>query len=292
MTRQGASRPYTWVWFNPTRLFRFLADGLAPLRWMVWLIWPCALFAGLAAAFSWYEMLAHVERVMFQLSFWQSMVASMLSSNLASKLALGIVLGHFRGDPQEFGVTLRFGLIPRFYVDRSPIRKLPLAQRRSCYAATLLAKVVLFAVGMLGWAIVRRSGSGAAEVLLALGITGFGSFVFVANPLLPLDGSNWLCARLGRPTLHRDSFRLTYMLATRRPAPDGLTPRLKRVMVLYALASIVFTAVLLYSVLSVVAGTLEAQFQGAGVLIFCFVLAAAIHFLVSRRNWRQPARTG
>lgn len=292
MTQRKSSRPYTWVWFNPARMFRFLADNLSPVRWLAKLIWPFAAFAGIAAAFSWYDMLAHIDRVLFKLVFWESMLASMLTSNLASKLAVGIVMGQYRGDPQEFGLTLRFGLIPRFYVDRSPIRKLGLQQQKTCYASTLLAKVVLFAVGMLGWAIVRRSGSGVSDVLLALGISGFGSFLFVANPLLPLDGSNWLCAALRKPTLHRDSFRLTYMLATRRPTPSGLEPRAKMVMVSYALASIAFTAVLLYSVLSVLASTLEAQFQGAGVLIFCFLLASAIQFLISRKNWRKPSQAG
>ncbi len=292
MTERKSSRPYTWIWFNPASMFRVLADNLSPIRWLAKLIWPFAIFAGIAAAFNWYDMLAHIDRVLFKLSFWENLLASMLTSHLASKLSVGMVMSYYRADSQEFGMTLLFGFIPRFYVDRSAIKALELAQRKNCYAATLLAKVVLFAVGILGWAIIRRSGSGASEALLALGVSGFTSFLFVANPLLPFDGCKWLCVRLGKPTLRRDSFRLTYMIATRRPTPSKLDGRAKTAMVLFTIASIAFTAALLYSILSVVAITMEQQLQGAGVLIFCFMIAAAAHFLISRASSRKPSRTG
>ena len=290
MTDKKPSQPFTWIWFNPTRMFQFLAANLAPVRWLAILIWPFAIFAGIAAIFNWYEMLAHISRLLFKLSFWESILLGLLTSNLASKLAVGTVMSYYRVNSQGFGITLLFGLLPRFFVDRRPIKNLELVQKKTCYASTLLAKIILFAVGILVWAITRRTGSGASEIFLALGITGFSSFLFVANPLLPLDGSKWLCARLKKPTLYRDSLQLMYMIATRRPTPSGLDPRAKTAMVLFALAAITFTAVLIYSVLSVVASGLERQFQGAGVLIFCFLIAVVISFLISRVLSRKSSK--
>lgn len=290
MTDKKPSQPFTWIWFNPTRMFQFLAANLAPVRWLTLFIWPFAIFAGIATISNWYEMLAHIERLLLKLSFWESILAGLLTTNLASKLAVGIVMSYYRAYPQGFGITLLLGLIPRFYVDRSPIKKLELAQQKTCYSSTLLVKVLLFAVGMLVWAITRRTGSGASEIFLALGISGFSSFVFTANPLLPLDGCKWLCAWLKKPTLYRDSLHMTYMIATRRPTPSGLAPGAKVGMVLFALAAIGFTAVLIYSVLSVVSSGLERQFQGAGVLIFCFLIAVTIFFLISRVTSRKSSK--
>ena len=290
MTDKKPSQPFTWIWFNPTRMFQFLAANLAPVRWLAILIWPFAIFAGIAAIFNWYEMLAHISRLLFKLSFWESILLGLLTSNLASKLAVGTVMSYYRVNSQGFGITLLFGLLPRFFVDRRPIKNLELVQKKTCYASTLLAKIILFAVGILVWAITRRTGSGASEIFLALAISGFASFIVVANPLLPLDGCKWLCAWLKKPTLYRDSLQLVYMIATRRPTPSGLDPRAKAAMVLFALAAIGFTAVMIYIVLSAVSSGLERQFQGAGVLIFCFLIAVVIFFLISRMTALKSAK--
>ncbi len=278
--------PFTWPWLDPARMFRASAAILSPARFLTRLIWPLAILAALGAIFNWYDLLAHIDRVLGTLSFWQKLLIGLLVTNLLSKLALGTVMGYFRADPREFGMRLLLGVLPKFYVDRAPIRELDLRTQRTCYATQLLTKLALFAVGIFVWNMLRRSGTGAADMFLALGISGLVSFLFVANPLLPLDGCKWVSAWLGRPKLRRDSFKLTYLLVTRRAVPPGLGQSEASAMVSYTVASILFTAFLIYVVLATLAFALERQLQGTGVLIFCLVLAMLTLFALSMRSWR------
>ncbi len=282
--------PYTYPFFDPVHVFRALADFLAPVQFLTWLIWPAAIVAATGAAFNWEALMAHIERVFDQFTFWQSMFLGMVTSNLFSKVFLGIVMGYYGADTREFGLKLKFGILLKFYVDRSPIKGLDLRSRKSCYATSLLTKLALFAIGIFMWNMLRRSGSGLADVCLAFGVVGFGSFLFTANPLFPADGCKWMSAALGRPNLRQNSFRLTYLLITRRPIPEGLDRREAAALLFYAICAIIFTAILVYVVFSAIALALEAQFQGNGVVIFCLILAMLTHFFVSVRSRRRGNR--
>lgn len=287
----AAARPYSWPLFDPSGAFQSLAATLGPVRWLAHLIWPLAIVATIGAMFNWTAFSLHVSRVIYEISFWQSLVISMLTANLASRVAIGIVMARYGAISHVFGVTLRFGILPKFYIDRKPIRKLELRERRICYSTTLMAKLALYALGTFAWIMLRRTGSGAADVALALGLVGLGSFLFAANPLLPLDGCNWLSARLGRPKLWKESFQLSALILRRQPLPEGLDWREASAMVLYAVAAIVFTAFLFYAIVIGAMFALEAQFGGNGVVMFCVLLAISTHFVISVRMRRPSTKS-
>ena len=283
-------RPYTWPLFDPLHSFRAIAAFLAPARFSVKLIWPLGLIAIYGAMFNWYDLLAHIDRVFLQISFWQGIVIALLSVNFFSKFFLGLVLAHYREDAREFGLKLKFGLLLKFYVDRSTIKNLDLERQRTCFATSLLVKLALAAIGFFLWNMMRKTGTGVADVVLAIGVYGFSSFLFVANPLFPADGCKWFSATLGRPNLRADSLKLNYLILTRRPIPPMLSRGEVVAMVLFGIASIVFTALLVFLIISLIAMVLEAQFQGSGVVMFCIIMALAVNFFISIRSPRKPVR--
>ncbi len=278
---------------DPSGFFRALNNWLSPLRLLRHLIPPLALIAGFAMYHNQYDLLVQLDRFAGQLAFWQSFLLTMITANLLSKVARGMTLAHFGADSRNWGVKLSYGIVPRFYIDSRKVKQLGPAAQRVFYAASPLLRLLLFVLGLLGWVILYRTGSGLAPVLLTVGMGGLGSFLFVANPLLPLDGYNWLSVVLKRPNLRTHAFRLLGMVATLRPLPPELRWTEFWVLLLYAIGSLVFTAFLLFTILSGIAYGLEAQFHGTGVAIFCLILAVAGLFLLSmweKRNGQGARR--
>lgn len=275
---------------NPAWLFQLLADVLAPVRPLRFLFLPTVLIAGYGAIFNTYDIEAHMARIALTLSFLQTLILGMLTANLLGKVAQGIAMARNNADTDEFGIRLAFGVIPRFYIFQGPIGTLGFPAQRQCYAAPLLFRLGMFSLGVLLWMAVWRSGSGVGEMALALATVGLSSFLFTANPLFPGDGYHWLTARLERPRLRQDGFKIIGMLLTFRRIPPELPRREFWLLVLYAVFSVAFTAFVIFSILFAVAFVLEEQLRGTGVVLFCVILACFVAFLLSFFKNKRPGR--
>lgn len=284
--------PFSLKLFDPRLPFSFLAALLLPLRFLWRLVWPAAILACCAAAFNWYQLVDHLDRVMLTFSFLQNLLLGLFSANLSAKLAQGITMNWCGGQSREFGIRLAFGFLPRFYIEHQAIRGMSFRNQRACYAAPLLARLSVFAGGILGWTMLHRSAPGLSELLLAVGGVGFGAFLFNANPLWPADGYHWVAAATQRPKLRPHAMQVLWMTVTRRPIPPDLPRREYWLLMSYALASIVFTAVIVYLVLTAIAFALEERFRGTGVFIFCLLLVSVGTFLLSVRANRKRRRGG
>ncbi len=262
---------------------------LAPLGFLKYAILPLAVFASFLSIQEWYPMQAQFGRVMLSMSFIQGILLGLFTNNLLSKVMLGIAMSAHGIPARQFGIRLMLGFIPRFYVQRSQIRELNLVGQRACYAVPLLTKLALYGIGIVMWSMIRRSGTGASDAFLALGMVGFSGFLFTANPLFPADGQRWLAAVLRRPNIRRQSFQVLGMVLRRRPLPAAMNRAEAWAMAIYAIASVGFTAFLLYMIMSAVAVGLEAQFHGAGVVLFSILLAMLALFLVSMLQQKPSA---
>lgn len=278
------SSPFSLTLANPSRVLSLAADLLSPLRVLAILVWPAALLAAIAGYFNWYDLSRNLELALSTFTFLQNLLVSMLTANLLSRLVMGVTMAAQGIPPQEFGIRLLFGVIPRFYVSTAQIRQLDFPQQRRCYAAPLLTRLGLFAIGVLTWVLLRRGGTGAADAALVLGATGLGAFLFTLNPIWRADGYHWMAAWFRMPDLREQSYRLLGLILRRKQIPEMLSARAIRGLLFYALASIVFTAVLISLILSSVAYGLEQQYRGAGVIMFALILSMMLAFLISRRN--------
>lgn len=280
---------------DPAAVFRLLAEVLAPLRPLRFLLLPLGLASAYGALFNIHELEAHMARISLTLSFAQSLVLSMLTANLLGKTAQGIAMARHQADTDEFGIRLAFGVLPKFYILKGPIADLDFPAQRDCYAAPLRFRLWMCVIGILVWIILRRSGSGAADVALALTLAGLTSFLFTANPLLPADGYRWLTARLERPRLRQDGLKILRMLLTFRRMPPDLPRREFWLLLLYAVLSLGFTAFVFLSIIFAAAFVLELQLRGTGVVLFCLLMAGFVAFLLSfveRRRGRRARGSG
>ena len=287
-----AGRPPMSVRFgDPSRFFRALSDFLAPISPLRHLLGPGLVLAVGVIWFDWVDFSAHLDRINSSLAFWQTLLISILTAALFGKLAQGVVMHRHGASAEECGIKLSFGIVPRFYIAKNGISQLDFRSQRACYAATLTFRLWMFVLGALIWSITRRSGSGAADVSVVMGAVGIGSFFFIANPLLPLDGYHWMAAFLKRPRLRQDSLKVLGLLSRFRPLPEGLKRREFWLLLLYAVVSIAFTGFIVFSVLTAVLYMLEAELRGAGVVIFALMLASVGVFVLSRRQ-KAASRKG
>ena len=278
------SSPFSATFANPSRALSLASDLLAPLRFFRHIIWPLAILALIAGAYNWYDIKENLDLALSTFSFVQNLVISMLTANLFSRLVMGMTMSYLGIPPHEFGIRLFFGFVPRFFVSTGQIRRLDFPQQRICYAAPLLARLFLFAFGILTWVLIRRGGTGAADAALVLGATGLAAFLFTLNPIWRADGYMWMTAWLRMPDLREQSYRLLGLILRGQPIPKMLSARAIRGLMFYAVASIVFTTALVLLVLSAIAFALEEQFRGTGVVMFAFILAMVLAFLIHRRS--------
>lgn len=277
---------------NPSGFFRVANGLLGPLAVLRHLILPGVILALAVMWFNWLEYLSHVDRIYALLQFWQTMLITLMSASLFGKLMQGVVMHRQGAVSDEWGIKLSFGVIPRLYIAKNTINRLSFRSQRACYAASLQFRLVMFVVGMLVWAMTRRSGTGAADFAVVMASVGIGSFVFIANPLWPADGYHWLAAWLERPRLRPNAFRVLSMVFRRHPLPDTLKPREFWLLLGYAVVSIAFTAFILFTVLTGVGYMLEASLRGAGMVIFAVILASICFYLLSMRQRSQGKKAG
>ena len=284
--------PMSIVFFNPQGFFRWCADTFYYLRYTRYLVAPLAVFGLLIWYHEWYTMEDNLTRVTRSFGFLGSMLIGLFACNFLSRITSGTAMAMAEVDSQQFGMRLLMGLVPRFFIDRSGIKTLNYKGQRRQYSVALLTRLAVFGVGLLIWAMSRRSGSGSADFALAVGMSGFMSFLFTANPLWFADGGMWLSAYFERNKLRTEAFQVVGMVLRRRPLPSSLRRREAVALFVYAMACVVFTAVIAALVIWVLATALEAQFRGTGVVIFCIILAIAILSLVSlgRRGGKKPGQ--
>lgn len=272
---------------DPSTVFPALAEFLAPVSFVRFLIVPVTAMAAAGSYFNGLRMERHLVEIALTQSFVQNFLLGLIVSNLLAKLAQGITMARFGAECDEIGMRLAFGIIPKFYIAKASIRRLDFQYQRRCYAAPLLFRIGVYAAGMLVWTMFFRTSPGLAAMALAIAMAGLGSFLFTANPLLPADGYRYIAAVLKRPKLRTHAFRMIGMLIRFRPLPRDLPEREFWLLLLYGVGAAAFTAYVVFWVVANVALALETTLHGTGVLLFCMMIAAFAVFATSHAEIRQ-----
>ncbi len=289
---RGPRQPARWTLFNPNRVLGALAVVSRPFRHAVWLLLALVPLAVLTLLNHQTDFDADIARAFRSLSVGLTLLLSLFLVNLTSKVLQGTVCRGFGGDMHEFGIRLAFGLLPRFFVDKGQIRRLPRRARLWCYAAPLLMKLALFSVGVLVWVWLRPSGSVLSEFALILSQFGIAAFLFTANPLWRADGYLFLTTVYDQPRLRENALAVLRLWLTFKPVPAALSTGQRWALLSFATGIVLFTTVLVGAVLVKLAITLESELQGLGVLLFLLAVALLAGWVLAvSRNRRDRAET-
>ncbi|MBN2885769.1 MAG: hypothetical protein JXM75_03555, partial [Chromatiaceae bacterium] len=184
-----------WTLINPAPVFAALARALAPVRLLFLLLSLSLIGLVPLALYTLFDNQALMHQDLAWLgtstSYFGRLLFSLLLINLLRCLVQGTLIAHFGGEARAFGIRLRFGIIPRFFIDKSAIRDFNRRAKLWTWGANLLFRLVLVAAGALIWISLRDSASSLALNALVLAHAGLIGFVLVCLPIRASDGYRW-----------------------------------------------------------------------------------------------------
>lgn len=276
--------------FNPHGLFKFFSWIFSPFTFFVWLI-PIGCVLAIIVLLNNSSEYAHdvtAMRTRFGLgSLVIHLILATISIRLLSKLAQGAICCHFGGVIERFGIRMMFGMMPRLFIDKRPIRGLSRRGQLWSYAGPLLIKLSLFSGGIMTWFMIRGRGFFQADLAIFLGTIGLAGFLFTANPLWQADGYNWLTIYLRIERLRERAFTALKLFLLRRPFPPQLHSRERSGLVVFGMATVTFTLFIVVVVVIMLGITLERQLGGFGVVLFLALLASFTGWFMAQKKWNQ-----
>jgi hypothetical protein len=202
-------RETQWVLCNPEPGFALLAPAFQWLRPVAPAL-AGALIIGLTIAlylFFHYADAFHRDLHSYRggMSYLGLLIINLLTVNLLRCLVQGLVCAAHQVPIPEFGIRLRFGVLPRFYIDKSRVREVQRSSKLWIYATSPLLRIVLITIGVCLWAQFRETSRPLSVIGAWMGHAGFMGLLFVAIPLWNSDGYRWLAAFLNLPPRFRQN---------------------------------------------------------------------------------------
>lgn len=241
----GSRDEERWTLFNPNSLFVKVADTLAPARILFRLLALSLVALVPLALYILFDNQALMQQDLARIgqsrSYFGRLIFSMLLINLLRCLVQGTLIAYYEGQVRAFGIRLRFGIIPRFFIDKSAISDFRRSAQLWTWGANLLFRLVLVVAGTLLWITLRANGSSLAINALVLTHAALIGFLLVSLPLRASDGYRWLMTwrRLPLSTLKLALLVLGARLRG-KPLPTSIDPARARRLMLYSLVLISF----------------------------------------------------
>jgi putative peptide zinc metalloprotease protein len=290
--RRNKSDDPRWALFNPQRAFTTLLRIVQPAR-RVFKLLVFALIPGVPI--STYLIARHSEEfystlrsLTTELGYFGHLVFTLFAANFLRCMIQGVLCAYYQAPVQEFGIRLRFGIIPRFYIKRNEVRHLSRSAKLWIYGSSPLLRMFLIAVGTLVWFLFSDSGHfrGAFGVLLAQ--SGIIGLIIVSLPVRNSDGFRWLVNYFGLPPdMIRTAFDVFLRVIRRQPLPASLSPSQVRKYFLYALVIVTCWSLFAVKVTHAIAAGLEETFPGifgraTGVILIGIAAALFLRWIAAK----------
>ena len=256
-----------WALFNPERAFDLLLRIVEPARFVFKLL-VLALIPGVLISI-WLivrhpgEFESSLRSLTSGLGYFGHMIFTLFGANFLRCVIQGVLSAYYKAPVQEFGIRLRLGIIPRFYIERKPVQRLDRSAKLWIYGSSLLLRLFLIVAGTLVWFLFRDSGHllGGVGVLLAqAGIIGL---IIISLPVRNSDGFRWLVNYFGLPPdMIRTALDVFLRFIRRKPLPATLSPPQVRKYFLFALVIVTCWSLFAVKVTLSIAGGLEKTFPG------------------------------
>jgi putative peptide zinc metalloprotease protein len=286
-------RHYKALWHEP-RWIGWMARAFRPLRYLVYLTPLLLVLAVATLAHQWPLVAADFERLWRPWNLVEHLVFSLFTANLVSKISSGMTCSATGGRVPSFGIHFALGFLPRFHVELAGWDNMERRGILWTLASPMLAKLILFSLGILVWYVARDSGSQLPMIAFVLAAVALLSLLVSGNPFGVGDGYAFMSGLLRQSNLRGKAFRALFgrLLPKRKRLPSGAAGL--GLLRLYGLATVTYILLLLWLLFHYLAVWLESRFEGTGVLIFLLLLLtlfSQVFRRVSSRRSRATAAT-
>lgn len=260
-----------WGLFDPRPMFRFLRPVLRPLKYVTYAV-PLLLLAAIVLIFKYSDLfIEDLTNLAIEKTLIEHLLFVFVTVHVVTTLTAGAVADSFKVSVDKIGVTLTMWVLPRWVLKMTGADRLSREQTMWLHGSTLIARMVMFSVGMLIWFNTRDSDSGFSTFGLLLGVAcAAGLLLEAGNPLIKANGYYLLSAYLNEPHLRGKAFATLlnkFKGGVYRAADSNL-------LALYALASATYVVLILLLVGWLIAKFLitDLVLGGSGViLVLAFV---------------------
>lgn len=288
---------YRWTLFDPQRIFHILEKITRPFR-VFFLLLSYSLFVGLPLAlFTFFDNQHLMSRDLALLgesrSYFGRLIFTLLTLNVLRCLIQGTVCTYYGGTVRRFGIRLRFGIIPRFFVDKSSITKFDRGAKLWSWGSNLLFRLVLIVVGVLTWYVTRGSGTELSVNAIILCHAALISFILISLPFRAADGYRWMVTYFRLPlTLFKMALGTLVSTVTGRQLPTTVSAKERRRLLLYAVAIVTFWTYAFIRVSSAISAGLVSSFPEIFGEATEFLVVSIVVILILRWGFWKFSRTG
>lgn len=193
--------------FDPRPMLTFLAPVLRPVRHIVYAV-PLLLLTALFLMYEYFDLLtADLAALHVDVNLFQHLLFLFITVHIVVSLTVGSVAHYYKVSVDKVGFALAFGFMPRWALKMTGADRLTRLQTMWLHGSALLARLVMFSIGLLVWYNTRdtESGLATAGLLLMFGC-GAGLLLESGNPLVKANGYYLLSAYLNEPHLRGKSY--------------------------------------------------------------------------------------
>jgi putative peptide zinc metalloprotease protein len=196
-----------------------------------------------------------------ELGYLGHLIFTLFVSNFLRCLIQGVLSAYYRAPAQEFGIRLRFGIIPRFYIERNAVRYLDRSAKLWIYGSSLLLRLFFIVLGTLIWFLFRDSEHRLGAFGVLLSHSGIIGLIIISLPVRNSDGFRWLINYFRLPPdMILTALDVFLRTIRRQPLPASLSPAQVRNYFLYALVILMCWSLFAVKVTLSIAGGLEKTF--------------------------------
>lgn len=271
---------------NPDRLLERAAGSFSALMSPAFmLVYAALVLPGVYLALGQWDQFAAGARGLMTLEALPAYAALLLALKLVHECGHAVAAKHFGCHVPSMGIAVMMG-VPVFYTDTTDTWRLP--ERRKRLAVVLAgvgAEMLVAGLALTVWAL-APDGLVRQMTLALITLSLVTSLTINLNPCMRFDGYFALSDILGIANLQERSFRVTRehlracLFGLPRGADRDLSPRQRRVLVIYGYVTWLYRLALYVGIAAMV---YAASFKLLGIVLFLFELA----FFIARPLWRE-----
>lgn len=193
--------------FDPRPMFRLLGPVLRPLKYVTYVV-PLLLLAAIVLVFQYSDIFFEdLTNLAIEKTLFEHLLFVFVTVHVVTTLTAGAVASAFKVSVDQIGITLTMWVLPRWVLKMTGADRLNRTQTMWLHGSTLIARMVMFSVGILIWFNTRDSDSGFSTFGLLLGLAcAAGLLLEAGNPLIKANGYYLLSAYLNEPHLRGKAF--------------------------------------------------------------------------------------
>ncbi|MEA3276092.1 MAG: PqqD family protein, partial [Pseudomonadota bacterium] len=293
----GKDDKYRWTLTNPSRVYALLNRITKPFR-LFFLFLTYGLFVGIPLALitfldNQYAMSQDLSQLGEPRSYLGRLVFSLLLINFGRCVVQGTVCTYYGGTVRKFGIKLRFGIIPRFFIDKSAIKKFDRNAKLWTYGSNLLFRLVLVVIGVFTWYLFRGTGTQLAVSAIIVAHAALISFILVCLPIRASDGYRWLVTFFRLPlSLIKLAIRTLVATVTRKPLPTSISDKERRRLLSYSLVLVSFWTYAFFRISSHITAGLASSFPDIFGQATEFLIGAVVVVLVLKWGFHRFSKMG